>query len=107
MARYDPNTDEITGDHTLFLKYHEERHREQYRRGWGKIVDEYHLIITYLLIAYALAIPFLNKYYDLWVLMSIGFATYLTDTIGFLWLEIDANIVGFIQARKHTKVENT
>lgn len=106
-AYYDPRLDAIVGaERGSYAWEHEQRHREQYHSGIAQKVDVlqvwgYYCGMSPLLLS-VFFIPWLgfSKALLLACLATIGLA-YLPFTLGMVYLEADAYLVGWIRWRRH------
>lgn len=94
-AYYDPVTDTIHGCKPGSYAYaHEERHREQYKKGKAELLDKLYVISYYASFVCAVG-GFIVK--GPWGMVEgIGLA-FLPHVISQLYLEADAYIVGLIR----------
>lgn len=98
MPYYDPVSDSIHGcEPGSYAWYHEDRHRQQYKRGKADLLDQLYVICYYASFLCAVGGFVVGGPWG--SVKGIGLA-FLPHVISQLYLEADAYLVGFIQWRR-------
>jgi hypothetical protein len=101
VPHYDPVTDTIRDcEEGTFTYYHELRHREQYVSG---LADKFDIMHIYLYYAAIIAGGVGLVFFDAFTMVFLIGVCMFPHVLACLYLEIDANIVGYYNYRKHEK----